>query len=74
MDPDDLYIYVAADILESLYTAVEKYNVLAAEGFFHDFDTDVEEGKPKGYQKYALFGYLFEKNGIEEIKRIKEPD
>lgn len=66
MDPDDLY--PADDVLESLYTAAEENNVLAAGGCFSDFDTDGRESKPEDYHNYALFGYLFEKNGIVEYK------
>lgn len=66
MDPDDLY--PADDVLESLYTAAEENNVLAAGGCFSDFDTDGRESKPEDYQNYALFGYLFQKDGIVEYK------
>lgn len=66
MDPDDLY--PADDVLESLYTAAEENNVLAAGGCFSDFDTDGRESKPEDYHNYALCGYLFEKNGIVEYR------
>ena len=66
MDPDDLY--PANDVLESLYTAAEENNVLAAGGCFSDFDIDGRENKPEDYQNDGLFGYLFEKDGIVAYK------
>lgn len=66
MDPDDLY--PDDDVLESLYTAAEENNVLAAGGCFSDFDIDGRENTPEDYQNCTLFGYLFEEDGIVAYK------